>query len=158
MHSRACDATFWRNLLLPPRLSKRYDGDKTYEDKNNSSYETYISTYTRIQGATPPKTVVFTAIGVTTPDIVETDCILLCLRVWSSSPLVGTRPLIHYCVPNSPPLPSLGSEGNTNGPPLSATQAEHTKHCLVLQPPLKTPAHLEMHSYCQSVADRSETG
>ena len=126
MHSRACVRTFWRNLL-PPRLSKRDDGDKTYEDGNNSSYETYISTSTRIKGATLPKTVVFTAIGVKTSDIIERACTLLWLRAWSSSLLDGTGTQIHCCVPDRPILPSLGSEDNANGPPLTATRVEHAK-------------------------------
>jgi hypothetical protein len=121
-------ASLFRDVLeKPPRLGTRDDSDKTHEDKNDSSYETHISTSTRIQGTTTPKTVVFTEIGVKTSDIVERDSTLLCGRAWSSSPLDGTGPQIHCCVPDSPILPSLGSAGNTNGPPLTATPDEHAK-------------------------------
>jgi len=60
-------------------------------------------------------------------DIIERACTLLRLTAWSSSPLDGIGPQIHCCVPDSPILLSLGSEDNTNWPPLTAAQVEHAK-------------------------------
>jgi hypothetical protein len=100
---------------------------KRMKTKTTGSHEECVCTSTRIQGATPPKIGVFTAIGVKTKIPAGRDCTPLCLKACSSSLLDGTGPQFHCSVTDSPPLPSLGSDGNTNGTTLTATLVGHEK-------------------------------